>query len=114
MTGNTPHPVPRSPGRERRGGHGLMMIACCIPMLIIAIVLVATGVVGVGFIVVAVVCTGMMALMMGGMNHGAAEPGAMNHQPNHRHILHSDDGPGVPPANTGPSPPQAPRANNER
>jgi hypothetical protein len=47
-----------------------MMIACCIPMLVIAIVLVATGVAGPGFIVAAVMCTVMMAMMMGGMSHG--------------------------------------------
>ena len=51
-----------------------MMIACCIPMLVIAIVLVAIGAVGSGFIFVAVACTAMMALMMRGMNHGG-----MNH-----------------------------------
>ena len=59
---------------EEEGSHGghsrWMMIACCIPMLAIAVVLVATGVAGVGFIVVAVMCTAMMALMMGGMSHG--------------------------------------------
>ncbi|MBF6558280.1 MAG: hypothetical protein IVW52_19440 [Acidimicrobiales bacterium] len=32
-------------GHGGHGGHGWMMIACCIPMLIIAVVLVATGVV---------------------------------------------------------------------
>ena len=52
------------------GGHGWMMIVCCIPMLIIAIVLVATNVVGVGFLFVALMCTAMMAMMMRGMNHG--------------------------------------------
>ena len=52
------------------GGHSWMMIACCIPMLVIAIVLVATGVVGVGFIFIAVICTFMMAMMMGAMDHG--------------------------------------------
>jgi hypothetical protein len=56
---------------HRHGGHGLMMIACCIPMLIIAVVLVATGVASVGFLLFAVACTAMMALMMRGMNgHG--------------------------------------------
>jgi hypothetical protein len=49
------------------GGHGWMMIACCIPMLVIAIALVATGVVSAGFLVIAVGCTVMMALMMLGM-----------------------------------------------
>ena len=52
------------------GRHGWMMVACCIPMLIIAIALVATGVVSIGFLVVALACTAMMALMMRGMNHG--------------------------------------------
>ena len=59
---------------EREGGHRghsrWMMIACCVPMLAIAIVLVATGVVGAGFIVAALACTLMMALMMVGMSHG--------------------------------------------
>ena len=53
-----------------RGGHGWMMIACCIPMLAIAGVLVATGVLSVGFLFLAVGCTAMMALMMRGMGHG--------------------------------------------
>ena len=52
------------------GGHSWMMIACCIPMLVIAIVLVATGIAGVGFIVAAVMCTAMMAMMMRGMSAG--------------------------------------------
>ena len=46
-----------------------MMIACCIPMLAIAVALVVSGVVGPSVLVVAVLCTAMMALMMGGM-HG--------------------------------------------
>jgi len=49
---------------QRGGGHSWMMIACCIPMLIIAVALVATGVVGVGFLAFAVGCTVMMAMMM--------------------------------------------------
>ena len=57
-------------GRARHGGHGWMMIACCIPMLAIAIVLVATGAVSPVFLVAAVGCTLMMAMMMGGMSHG--------------------------------------------
>lgn len=52
-----------------RRGHGLMMIACCIPMLVIAGILVATGVASPAFLVVAVGCTLMMALMMRGMGH---------------------------------------------
>lgn len=54
---------------EGQEGHGYwMMIACCIPMLVIAIVLVATGVVGAGFIFITVMCTAMMAMMMRGMS----------------------------------------------
>jgi hypothetical protein len=34
------------------------MMICCIPMIIIAVVLVATGVVGAGFIFAAVKCSG--------------------------------------------------------
>lgn len=56
-------------GAPGHGGHGWMMIACCIPMLVIAVALVATGVAGPGFLVVAVLCTAMMALMMTG-THG--------------------------------------------
>ncbi len=53
------------------GGHGRwMMIACCIPMLAIAVALVAAGVVGAGFIIIAVACTAMMAVMMIGMSQG--------------------------------------------
>lgn len=44
-----------------------MMIACCIPMLVIAVALVVTGVVSIGVLVFAVACTAMMALMMRGM-----------------------------------------------
>ncbi len=54
------------------GGHPGMLIACCIPMLVIAGALVATGVVGLGFLVFAAVCTAMMAMMMRGMNHSGS------------------------------------------
>lgn len=64
----------RHPSEEHaptgHGAHGLMMIACCIPMLVIAIVLVATGVVSASFLIFALACTAMMALMMRGMGHG--------------------------------------------
>ncbi|TWE27439.1 hypothetical protein [Prauserella muralis] len=52
------------------GGHRWLLIACCVPMIAIAIALVATGVVSSGFLVVAVICVVMMALMHGGMGHG--------------------------------------------
>ena len=60
-------PTTRMQGPGQRGGHGRsghswMMIACCIPMLVIAGILVATGAASPGFLVVAVGCTLMMAL----------------------------------------------------
>jgi drug/metabolite transporter (DMT)-like permease len=63
----------RDPGQGGGRGNGWMMIACCIPMLVIAGVLVATGVASAGFLVVAVGCTLMMALMMRGMSHGRGD-----------------------------------------
>ncbi|MGV9937273.1 hypothetical protein ACWDY4_43395 [Streptomyces olivaceoviridis] len=55
---------------SRHGGHGWMMIACCVPMVVIAVVLVATGVVSPGFLVAGVMCVAMMALMMRGTDQG--------------------------------------------
>lgn len=52
------------------GKHRWMMIACCIPMIVIAIALVAAGTVSASFLIFVVACTAMMALMMGGMSHG--------------------------------------------
>jgi hypothetical protein len=64
-----------APGASRRsrGGHGWMMIACCIPMLVIAGILVATGVASPGFLAAAVGCTLIMALMMRGMGHNGGD-----------------------------------------
>jgi hypothetical protein len=59
---------PQRSQKRSRGGHGWMMIACCIPMLAIAVVLVATGVADAGFLFAAVACTVMMAMMMRGMS----------------------------------------------
>ena len=53
------------------GGHKWMMMACCVPMLVIAIVLVASGTAGAGIIIVAIGCTLVMGMMMGG--HGGGE-----------------------------------------
>lgn len=58
---------------QGHGGHGLMMIACCIPMLVIAVALVATGVVNAGFLVFAVVCTALMVMMMRSMSGAGAD-----------------------------------------
>ena len=52
-----------------RGNHGWMMMLCCIPMVVIAVALVVTGVASASFVFTAVLCVGMMAMMMRGMNH---------------------------------------------
>jgi hypothetical protein len=60
-------------GSKNQGDAGRsrwLMVACCIPMLVIAVALVATGVVGAGFIVIAVACTLMMVAMMAAMSPG--------------------------------------------
>ena len=54
-------------GHGGHGGHRWMMVACCIPMVVIVVTLVATGVAGTGAIIYAAVCLGMMALMMRAM-----------------------------------------------
>jgi hypothetical protein len=51
-----------------------MMIACCIPMLVVVAALVATGTVGIGFVLAAAMCVAMMALMMHAM-FGSARAG---------------------------------------
>lgn len=58
---------PRAGGKAH---HRLLMIACCIPMLLIALGLVFAGVVSASFLILAVICTAVMALMMGGMHEG--------------------------------------------
>ena len=55
-------------GGARRTNH-MTLIACCIPVLPIAAVLVATHVVSASALVVAVGCVVMMTFMMRGMNH---------------------------------------------
>ena len=53
------------------GAHRWMMLACCIPMLLIAVVLILTGVASGSAILYALVCVAMMAVMMAGMGHGS-------------------------------------------
>jgi hypothetical protein len=68
----TPHP--RHAGAPVRGGHaghGWMMLACCIPMLLIVIALVVTGLASASAILYALACVAMMAVMMAGMGHGS-------------------------------------------
>ncbi|MBI5104066.1 MAG: hypothetical protein HZB46_03600 [Solirubrobacterales bacterium] len=63
-------PPGREPEQAPRGGHGKwMMIACCVPMLVIAVTIALSGA-GWGFFFVAVMCTAMMAMMMGAMSGG--------------------------------------------
>jgi len=69
----TPTPMQTHHPDHGHGGHPWMMIACCIPMLILAVVLVATGVAGAGALFAAIACTVMMALMMGGMSHSGGD-----------------------------------------
>jgi hypothetical protein len=60
-------------GHETHGahsGHSWMMMACCVPMLLIVVVLVATGVASAGLFLWAALCIGMMAMMMKMMGHG--------------------------------------------
>ena len=52
------------PGAGGHSRHRWMMIACCIPMLVVAVALIASGTVGIGGIVFALACVGMMAAMM--------------------------------------------------
>ncbi|HET7278965.1 MAG TPA: hypothetical protein VFJ22_12870 [Dermatophilaceae bacterium] len=53
--------------------HRLLMIACCIPMLVLVIALVASGAAGSGALLFALICIGLMGLMMfmipGGRDH---------------------------------------------
>ena len=51
-SGTASHHRPDSEQPGGHGRHGWMMIACCIPMLVIAIALVAAGVIGAGFLLV--------------------------------------------------------------
>lgn len=62
-------------GHGGHGRHGWMMIVCCIPMLVITAVLLGAGVLSVGFLAFAVLCTAMMVLMMRGMSHGGRSGG---------------------------------------
>jgi hypothetical protein len=74
MTGLEPRSPQAGITSEQHGAHGghrWMMMACCVPMLLIAVALVVSGVANAGAIFFAVACTAMMALMMVGMGHGA-------------------------------------------
>lgn len=62
---NAPELGPDEDGNEGGGGHShWMMLACCVPMFAVAIGLVVAGVVSAGFLIVAIGCLAMMAMMM--------------------------------------------------
>lgn len=69
-TQDEPHahhgPQPPSKGHPQagHGSHRWMMIACCIPMVVIVGILIATGAAGSGLLLYAAICVGAMALMM--------------------------------------------------
>ena len=87
MTGVDPHSEHVGTPDAQHGGHGghrWMMIACCIPMLVIAAALVLTGVANGGTIIFALACTAMMALMMAEMGHGARSSRGTQYEPHAR------------------------------
>lgn len=55
--------------RRTRLRHRLLMFACCVPMLAIVGILVATGALGFGAAIVALLCVALMPLLHGG-SHG--------------------------------------------
>ena len=71
----TAPPTDGTPTEEQTGHarHRLMMIACCIPMVLVVALLVLTGAAGSAAVLFAVLCIGMMGLMMflmpGGHGH---------------------------------------------
>lgn len=65
------HPAPsHQDGHEGHGARRWLMIACCIPMLLVVAALVISGVAGSGAILFAVICLAMMWLMMLAMPGG--------------------------------------------
>lgn len=46
------------------GGHGLMVMLVCVPLVLIAGLLAVTGAAGTGALIAALLCTTMMAAMM--------------------------------------------------
>ena len=60
---------------RKKIGHGWMMIACCLPLIMLAAALAATGVVGVGAVLGAVMCIAMMGVMMAAVSRGSGRQG---------------------------------------
>lgn len=55
--------------RRSRLRHRLLMFACCVPMLVVVGILVASGTLGIGAAVAALLCVLLMPLFHGG-SHG--------------------------------------------
>ena len=64
------HDSEHDSGTSGHSGHRWMMIACCIPMLVVVAALVISGVAGTGAILVALGCLAMMWVMMKAMPGG--------------------------------------------
>jgi hypothetical protein len=67
--GDAPNARPDQP--MGHGGHSWLMMVCCIPMVLIAVALVATGTASAGVLVIAFMCTAMMFMMMRMMGNGS-------------------------------------------
>ena len=69
---STPQHRPDLPGDDQAAGKPrrgrLLMLLCCVPMLVIAVLIVLRGA-GLGFLLIALLCVALMAAMMG-MSHG--------------------------------------------
>lgn len=70
MTDQRTHDPDRPDERHRRSSHSRMMLICCVPMLVIALALIVSGVASPRFLFGALLCAGMMVAMMAGMGHG--------------------------------------------
>lgn len=62
--GVQPPSAPRGDRPQHAWGHHLLMVAMCLPVLVLVGVLVAGGVAGGGAVVYALLCAAMMAVMM--------------------------------------------------
>jgi hypothetical protein len=72
--------LPTTPSREDgkpagHSSHGGMMAAMCVPIVLVAIVLVGTGVASASFLFAAIACMAMMGVMMAMMMRGMSGGG---------------------------------------
>lgn len=67
-------PESRRSGHGAPGGHRLMMLICCIPMVAIVVLLLVSGVAGPGVVLWALGCVALMAAMMLLMPGGHQRP----------------------------------------